>query len=422
MGSDGGVPAAAGGEGRTVLLIGGRLETVRKARGLGLDVVNVQRPDEYRPEYAELVRAALLADYTDWSVLRPLVTAAHQVFGFSGVATITEPGVEPVGLICDALGLRGNTHLCARLMRDKAEMRAHLAGGPGAVAAAVAEDRAALERFGARYGHPFIVKPVDAAASFGVRLVETPEAAEDAWQAITALRGSTEHPFAAYFPVGRFLMEEYLDGPEYSVESLSFDGRHVLLAVTEKSTAAGFVESGHALPARLPAADEQAVRDCVGAFLDAVQLRHGPAHTEVKLTSRGPRVIESHGRPGGDRIMELVEAAYGVDIETYTVGWAAGVLPAIEAPPPARAAAATCFLTAQPGRVTGVEGVEEARTHEGVVGLDVAVEVGGTVRPLRASWDRVGQVLVTGPDTAAALALARQLAGKITVTTEPNHD
>ncbi|MGW7422425.1 hypothetical protein ACWGJB_20625 [Streptomyces sp. NPDC054813] len=40
-------------------------------------------------------------------------------------------------------------------------MRGHLAGRPGAVAAAVAEDRAALERFGARHGHPFIVKPVD---------------------------------------------------------------------------------------------------------------------------------------------------------------------------------------------------------------------------------------------------------------------
>ncbi|MEU2622618.1 ATP-grasp domain-containing protein [Streptomyces sp. NPDC007157] len=422
MGSDAGTTAAAGGGSRTVLLIGGRLETVRKARRLGLDVVNVQRPDEYRPEYADLVRAALLVDYTDWSVLRPLVTAAHQVFGFSGVATITEPGVEPVGLICDTLGLRGNGHRCARLLRDKAEMREHLAGRPGAVAAAVAEDRAALEGFGARHGHPFIVKPVDAAASFGVRLVETPDAVEDAWQAITALRGSTEHPFAAYFPVGRFLMEEYLDGPEYSVESLSFDGRHILLAVTEKSTVAGFVEAGHALPARLPAADEQAVRDCVTAFLDAVELRHGPAHTEVKLTSRGPRVIESHGRPGGDRIMELVEAAYGVDIEAYTVGWAAGALPAIEAPPKARAAAATCFLTAQPGRVTGIEGVEEARAHEGVVGLDVTVDVGGTVRPLQASWDRVGQVLVTGPDTAAALALAQQLAGKITVTTEPNPD
>lgn len=402
-----------------LLVIGGRVETVRKACELGLRVVNVQRPEEYRPEHADLVEAALLVDYTDWDVLRPLVTAAHEVYGFSGVATITEPGVVPVGRIAELLGLRGPSHLCARLMRDKEAMRAHLAGLPGAVAAAPVEGPDSLREFGERHGHPFVLKPVDAAASFGVRLVRGPEESADAWRDVERLRASTDHRFANYFPMTRFLMEEYLDGPEYSVESLSFDGRHVCLAVTEKATVGAFVETGHALPARLSDADETAVLACVTAFLDAVGLGHGPAHTEVKLTSRGPRVIESHARPGGDRIMELVDAAYGVDIEGYTVGWAAGVLPALPARPEPRAAAATRFLTSAPGVVTGVEGVDEVRAHEGVFGVDVAVSVGDVIGPLEASWDRTGQILVAAPDTAAAVALAEQLAGKITVTTDP---
>ncbi|WP_326699990.1 ATP-grasp domain-containing protein [Streptomyces sp. NBC_01754] len=404
---------------RTLLVIGGRVETVRKARDLGLRVVNVQRPEEYRPEHAPLVEAALLVDYTDWSVLRPLVTAAHDVYGFDGVATVTEPGVEPVGLIAETLGLRGVSHHCARLMRDKEAMRAHLAGRPGAVAAAPVEGLRSLGAFGARHGYPFVVKPVDAAASFGVRLVRGPDETDDAWRDVVRLRGSRDHKFANYFPVGRFLMEEYLDGPEFSVESLSFDGRHVPLAVTEKATHGNFVESGHALPARLAEPETAALLACVTDFLNAVDLRHGPAHTEVKLTARGPRVIESHGRPGGDRIMELVEAAYGVDIEAYTVGWAAGVLPALDAPPQPRAAAATRFLTAPPGRITAVQGVEEVRAHEGVLGVDVAVSVGDTIGPLEASWDRTGQILVTAADTGAAVVLAGQLAGKITVTTDP---
>ncbi|HEY8373619.1 MAG TPA: ATP-grasp domain-containing protein [Pseudonocardiaceae bacterium] len=404
---------------RTVLIIGGRVETVRKARNMGLGVVDVLRPEEYRPEHAALVDAALLVDYTDWSVLEPLVTAAHQVFGFSGVATITEPGVEPVGRISDALGLRGNTHHCARLMRDKWEMRRHLAAGSGAVAAELVEGRDSLVAFGERHGYPFVVKPVDAAASFGVRLVESPEAIEDVWHAITRLRGSTEHQFAHYFPVERFLMEEYLEGPEYSVESLSFDGRHVVLAITEKLVYPNFVELGHAVPARLSPDDEEAVLRCVHDFLDAVDLRHGPAHTEIKLTADGPRVIESHGRPGGDRIMDLVQAACGVDIEAYTIGWAAGVLPALDGRPEAHRAAATHFLRAEPGRVTGIEGVAEVRAHEAVFGVDVTVSEGDVVRPLEASWDRVGQVLVTAPDTATAVALGEQLAGKVSVITEP---
>lgn len=408
-----------GTDSRSILIIGGRVETVRKARDLGLRVVNIQRPEEYRPEHAALVEGALLAEYTDWAVLGPLVTAAHQVYGFSGVATITEPGVEPAGLIADALGIRGNSHRCARLMRDKEEMRRHLAGRPDAVAAEPVTDRDSLAAFGRRHGYPFIVKPVDAAASFGVRLVEGPEAVADAWACVEALRGSTAHRFANYFPVGRFLMEEYLDGPEYSVESLSFDGRHIPLAVTEKTTHANFVESGHAMPARLAPAEEAAVLRCARELLDAVGLRHGPAHTEVKLTGRGPRVIESHGRPGGDRIMDLVEAAYGVDIEAYTVGWAAGALPALDSAPQARAAAATCFLTADPGRVVSVGGSAAALAHEGVIGVDLAVAVGDTIRPLEASWDRVGQVLATAPDTGAAVALSERVAAEISVVTEP---
>ena len=51
--------------------------------------------------------------------------------------------------------------------------------------------------------------------------------------------------------------------------------------------------------------------------------------------------------------------------------------------------------------------------------MDVAVSVGDVIGPLEASWDRTGQILVAAPDTAAAVALAEQLAGKITVTTDP---
>ncbi len=185
----------------------------------------------------------------------------------------------------------------------------------------------------AAHGYPFVVKPVDTAASFGVRLVNGPGEARDTWESLTRLRGSTDHQFAHYFPIGDFIMEEYLEGPEYSIESLSFDGRHVILAITEKLTGAGFIEYGHALPANLAPADETALRDCVTTFLDALEFRHGPAHTEAKLTARGPRIVESHGRPGGDRIPDLVRAVYGLDIETYTLGRAAGVMSLLEVVP-----------------------------------------------------------------------------------------
>jgi biotin carboxylase len=359
-----------------------------------------------------------LLDYTDWCVFGPIVEAAHGVFGFRGVMTDSEPGAEPAGRVSDTLGLRGNSHRCAHLLRDKSAMRELLAAAPDAVAARNVTDIDSLTEFGKCHGFPFIVKPVDAAASFGVRLVPGPEAVAEVWPVLTALRDSTTHPFAHYFPMTEFLMEEYLDGPEYSVESISFDGDHILVAITEKASGPNFVEFGHALPARLTSADEAGISRCVTELLDAVEFRHGPAHTEVKLTEAGPRVIESHGRTGGDRIRDLVEAAYGLDLERQAIGWAAGVLPALTAPASLRQAAATRFLTAEPGQVVGIDGVADVLDHEGVLDVDIAVAVGDMVRPVQASWDRVGQVLLTAPSTADAVALCARLARQISVTTE----
>ena len=133
-------------------------------------------------------------------------------------------------------------------------------------------------------------------------------------------------------------MEEYLDGPEISVETLSFDGRHVVVAVTDKETRRPRLRRDRPF-----AAQRLLGRDCcarstrlVTDFLDAVGLRNGPGHTEVKLTSRGPRIVESHNRIGGDRINELAEIAYGVDMERYALG--AAVRPGRAADRVARAA------------------------------------------------------------------------------------
>ena len=71
------------------------------------------------------------------------------------------------------------------------------------------------------------------------------------------------------------------------------------------------------------------------------------------------------------------------------------------------------------GKVTAVEGVEEVRAHPDTLDLEVNVSVGDTVQPLEANWARLGQIVATGADTAAAVAACERLLSKITVTTAP---
>jgi biotin carboxylase len=420
MASELGVPAGAG----TLLVVGGRLDTIEKARRLGLDVVLVQHKDHFASRSAELAKAVIIADYTDWEAVRPLLVGAHEAYRFSKVVTLTEPGLEPAGRINDMFGLGQNSHQVARLLKDKLAMRRHLAalGGPAAaasVAAAELTGEADLYAFGERHGYPFIVKPAAVTASVGVHRVTEPDQVAGVWQAVRALRARRDLQWGAFFDLGPHLVEAYVDGPEYSIEAFSFDGRHVVVAVTEKLTDPdGFLELGHAQPARLDEPSRIALVDCTTMFLDAVGLRQGASHTEIKLTADGPKVIEGHNRIGGDRIVDLLEAAYNVDFELLTVGWPFGRCEALPGPPAPVQAAATRFLVAEPGTVVELTGVDEVRAHPNVLALDVTVAPGSVIGHT-SNWDRCGQIIAVERDTDAAVRLCEQLLDKICIHVDP---
>jgi biotin carboxylase len=402
-----------------LLIIGGRPQALRKAKELGLAVVWLQQKRPLPPGQTDPADAVILMNYRDWDAALPMVRAAHEAFGFTRVVSLVDQAMELVGRINDEFGLPGTSQGVAHRFRDKAAMRAWLRStGFEDVAAERVTDAAGLRRFGERHGYPFVLKPTDGTASRGVIRVEAPADVEPAWHDATALRERTDLPFFAAYPVREFFAEEYLDGAEYGVEAFSFAGRHSVIAVTRKSQE-GFIETGHALPAELAADDEAAIVAYVTGFLDAMGLRDGVSHTELRLTSRGPRIIEGHDRVSGGRVMDLVEAVYGIDLERYTVGRPFRLVPELPTRPSPRGAAATRFLTAEPGTVVAVEGAEEVRAYPGVLDLEIDVEVGDVVPEITDNFCRSGQVLVTAEDTSAAVELAASLARKVRIVTRP---
>lgn len=407
-----------------LLVVGGRPDTVRKAAELGLDVVLLQHKDHFAQETLEFATAVIVADYTDWASTEPLVIAAQKAYGFTAVVSLTEPGLEPAGRINDLLGFGGNTFDVSRVLRNKLEMRRHLvaAGGSAAassVPAADAIDEEALLAFGAQHGYPFIVKPANLTASVGVHKVDRPEQVPKVWRAVEELQRGIDGPWGKFFGSPSHMIEEYLEGPEYSVEAFSFDGRHVVVAVTEKLVAdSGFIEMGHAQPARVDAATRSDLASCATAFLEAIGQRQGASHTEIKLTPQGPRIVEGHNRIGGDRIVDLLELTYGIDFELLTVAWPFALVDPLPDDPPASGAAATQFFPGCVGVVSEILGAEEVRDHPAVFALDLTVKVGDTIHP-QSNWDRAGQVVVAAEDTDTAVGLCADLASKIEIRVDP---
>lgn len=392
---------------RTLVLVGATDETVRKAHGLGLNVLLLQHPTKVSEEQNRLAAAVEVVDFTDWSLVEPLVRAWHESPGFAAATSLTEPGLENAGRINDLFGLGGTGYEVTARIRDKAAMRRHVAehDPAHAVGAQPLRTREDLDAFGASYGFPFIVKPVDATASIGVQRVEGPEDADRIWDEVARLSGTRTDRISSLFVLKDFLMEEYLDGPEFSVESFSFAGRHVIVTITEKFTSDGhFAELGHAVPARLSEADEEVAREAVRGFLDVMGMRDGVCHTEIRLTAKGPRVIEGHNRIAGDAIPELVQSAFGIDLNTLHVAHPFGLAEELPDRPLPRGGACVRTLVGEPGtRVESIAGVEETRAAEGVIDVHVSARPGDGVRTLKDNWDRLGLISVAAGDTTAAI-------------------
>ncbi len=157
------------------------------------------------------------------------------------------------------------------------------------------------------FSYPVIVKPEDRSGSRGISKVSSEAGLLEAVKVALELSLS-----------GHALIEEFVDGDEYSAESISYNGNHKLLAITKKYTtgAPRFIECGHLEPAFfMDSEDFLRIKKIVFHALDGLGIKYGASHTEFKITSSGDiKIIEIGGRMGGDCIgSSLVELSTGVD-------------------------------------------------------------------------------------------------------------
>jgi biotin carboxylase len=312
-----------------------------------------------------------------------------------------------------ALGLPGPDPDGVRAARDKSATR-RLCAAAGVPVPGFARVETPEEVHGLALAWPCVVKPLDDGGSNGVRLCRDADEAADHVRLLLKdthnERGQRKIPAA--------LVEEYVDGPEVSVEVLVRGDEVSVLAVTAKELGElpYFCETGHHVPAALGSGLDERCADVAVRSLRAVGFDFGAAHVELRLATDGPRLIEINCRPAGDRITRLVALSTGVDIPAELV--ALHLDPARPLPAPgSRLAAAIAFLPAAEGTVTAVYGADTAARLPGVVDVGLYVEPGTRVAALPNNTARHGHVVAVAPSGAQALRRARAAADAITVTT-----
>jgi biotin carboxylase len=325
----------------------------------------------------------------------------------NGVMTLcTDAPVRTVAAVAGALGLPAIGLEGAANATDKRLMRkALLANGIPVPRFSEVESIAAALEAADSIRYPAALKIPCSSGSRGVYHVSTPE---DLGRYFVQAR--------QYQPDGDLLLEEWMDGPEVSVEGVCNRGRVHVIQVTDKLLFPGAypVEAGHSQPSRLPVSVVARIRDVTEGGVRALGFSSCAFHAELKITSAGPKVVEIGARLGGDRIStHLTPLSTGVNLVRATIQIAVGEEPNLVLGK-SRGAAVRYFHASSVGTVERIEGLESLLSLPGLELLYAASErdgplkVGFEIGEIRSSLDRYGHVLFSGSDATEAIERAER--------------
>ncbi|MGH0949602.1 ATP-grasp domain-containing protein [Bacillus mycoides] len=245
------------------------------------------------------------------------------------------------------------------------------------------------------FGSGYIVKPVDNSGSRGVFLIEDFKDTE-------LIESAFEYS-KRYSRSGEIIVEEYMTGEEISVETLSIDNDVHVIAITDKVTTGApyFVEMGHSQPTRHNDEMKKRIMEVACMAVKAIGIKDGPAHTEMKITADGPKVIEIGARLGGDSITtHLTPLSTGVDMVECTIKIALGEKPNLGAKY-SKGSAIRYFKT-EVGILKSIDGIEDSKNIEGVKQISFVKEIGATIEEINSSSSRVGFIITQGDTVADA--------------------
>ncbi|WP_330297613.1 ATP-grasp domain-containing protein [Streptomyces sp. NBC_00503] len=413
-----------------IAIVGSRTDMARHAKELGLEVVLVHSPGSRPERVQQYVDHMIECQVADPEAVLDVLAPLHHERPFRRILAPGEDAVLTAAVVSEKLGIPGNSVETVRAIKNKVLTRQAMdRAGISPVLHRVVASEAELLGFLAEVDGKIILKPIDSTGSLSTLPVEDEEQARRAW-ALYVADGHAEG-----------LVEEFLEGPEVTLESFSVAGKHHPVGVDEYLKAPGqAVEIGDLFPGRVSAGNRDEMVRLTSVLLDAVGLVEGPSHTEFILTDKGPRVLETHCRIGGGAINELVNRAYGVDLSRLQVSVPLGLETFTPHSLDSGKGAVMIFFMPEPGRVTNISGLDTlgVPVHQmpietswtGLVGLDpirdaevgvnLCLEVGEVAIPVRNNWELLmGFVIANGDDADHAVARAEEVMAAITIETEP---
>ena len=392
---------------KKILIIGAsslQLPGILKAKEMGFETAVV----DFNPKAIGIKHADKY--YNVSTIDKEGVYKAAKDFGADGIVTLaTDMPMRSLAYACEKLDLVGINYDTAVKSTDKGEMikafEKHDVAHPWYY---ILKQGEKIDSIIDEIKYPLIVKPTDNSGSRGVVLVHNKEELDEAIS--YSIKESRE---------GNIILEEYMWGPEVSVEVITLEGEPNVLQITDKLTTGEphFVEMGHSQPSRLSRKVQEEIRNLAVKACKAVGLVNGPAHAEIIITEEGPKMVEIGVRMGGDNITtHLVPLSTGIDMTKAMIQIACGEKPDIQKK--IDKASAIRFFEGSEGKIVNITGVEAAKSILGVKEIIFTKKIGDIVGDITSSNDRIACVIAQADTPEEAILICENALEKIHVETE----
>ena len=385
-----------------------QVPVIKKAKEMGVYVVAADG-DENAVGLKLADKAIVVNITSEEDMLR--VAREEQVDGV--IHPCSEVSMNVMGRINDELGLSGISRETAIRATNKHLMREAFEkyGAPSPKSMCFTDVEVAWGAFCTDFTGACILKPSRNSGSRGIAKISADIKMDE---------------FARLFEISKnesrdksVMLEQFVEGPEFSIEIIVWNGEVNVLTVTDKKTteAPHFVELGHNQPSCRTAEEVETLKAAAVAGVKALGVNNCACHAEAKLMDGKAYLMEIGARLGGDFIStELTHLSTGIDMVAAAVDVALGIEPDLSVKEEPKGACIRYFCP-KPGKlvsISNLEALDDPRVYE----KKIYVQVGDMIPEVTSSLCRSGHVIVTEETPQKAIALAEKLITDVKMETE----
>lgn len=385
-----------------------QIPVIKKAREMGYYVIAVD-DDPNAPGMALADKAIVPGGLMNEDKL-VAIAKEEQIDGV--IHPCSEVAMNVMGRINDELGLSGVSRETAMRATNKHLMREafEVHGAPSPKSRCFDNVDIAWGAFCTDFDGDAILKPSRNSGSRGISKISSGIKGEEFVRLFERAKEESRDKSV--------MLEQFVEGPEFSVEIIVWNKKVHVLQVTDKKTteAPYFVELGHSQPSMYPDNIVEAVKRAAMEGVKALNVNDCACHAEIKVQDGRAYIMEIGARLGGDFIStELTHLSTGVDMVAAAINVALGIEPNLK-PITIPQGVAIRYFTPKPGKVTSILNVE-VLDRPNVYNAEIYVKQGDEIREVKSSLDRSGHVIVTAPTAIDAVKIADEIIDRVEFVT-----